>query len=670
MHNREGRVCKHAATSLCFGLRRHLRHQGNMERSQLKLTKLGFDFKLLCIIGLLILASCRRDAEAPAAPKPPAAPIAAAPAQAPQPATSPRHGWTAGRAVGQSVDVLIRADAPGLDPGAADGMVRPIADEWRKLAGVEHVVTRSREGEIRALVRFAPGMSLPDAATAAVAAAWQANRPAELATPHIAWIPKGNRARIGWALTSFDGGEDSTALAVQLAPQLVERWPALGRVEVAGTVRPVYFVDVLTKTALERGTSLSAIAAALRDLLLHNPDQAKVDAGPQSQNRAQAVIDTGKIATHGPNPPIELSRVVALRRGLGGPVRAALVGRNEAVLLRGEAGNGADLDHLEATARTELQATGLLGARRQLYPQTLSVASRIVLELRPGQTPEVPLTLAKRLLAVRETQGVVGAVAMQGLDGIPETLDADIMANRRWTVWVTTSSPNVDSLLTSVIGLLSDGPWRAYLMPNNLDTALAWVLDGPAAAGVLLASGEAGRLAPAVSALGEQLQKQRDLDNLRSGPQRRAALPGFARVRIEGLVAAHLSSDDAALALGIVDRAQLLGQFGGADVWLDLPGGAMAAEFGSLPLAWSKTGDKPALLGDVIQLPSDSSVLERIRCDGDPALFVLVDNRGVASEVAISAFRDSFERAAVPADVRRLALTLADPRLGQTSCLP
>ncbi len=619
-------------------------------------------------VGLL---ACRREApETPvAAPASTQAPAPVAAESVPPP-RSPRMGWSSGRVERQTIDVLVRADAPGLEPGPADGAIRPVADAWRSLGGVEHVVTRAREGEVRALIRFDATAQLPDAATAAVASAWQAHRPPELATPQIAWIPRGNRARLGWAFTSFDGGEDATALAVQVAPQLLQQWPALARTEVAGTVRPVFFVDVLTKSVQDRGSTLAMVAAGVRNVLQSHAGQTKVDAGPQSQNILQAAVDTGKIGVHDRGAPVELSRVVALRRGLGGPVRSGLVGRNEAVLLRGEMGVGGEMGNLEAKARAELAAAGHLGARRQVYPQTLAVASRLVLDLRADQTPERPVDLAKRLLVVREMPGVVGVAAMQGLDGIPEPLDSDVPANRRWTVWVTVSTPNAEALITSIAGQLGEGPWQAYSIPGNLDTSLAWLLDRPAAAGALVAARDPAQLAPAVAALGEQLKKHPDFANLRSGPQRRGAVATFARLRVDNLLAAHLPSDDAALALNLVDRPQPIGVFGGADVWLGLPTGAMAAEYGTLPLAWLPPANRPALLGDIIQLPSDMTVLERLRVDGDPALWVQVDNHGMLPDVAVTAFRDAFERASIAPTVQRLGLTVADPTLGLGACVP
>lgn len=649
---------------------------------------------LLGASTLIVLSGCapgcRRSPQAQTTAKadaalPPVSPTAAAqvPAamvvQVPRTAGTRRSGWMRQRWPRQPIDVLVRADAPGRDPSSVDAAVHEVADRWRALPGVEHVLVRAREGELRAVVRFGGAVDLPQAATQAVADAWAASPPAELAPPQIIAIPKGNRTRIGWAVTSFDGGEDATARAEVLADWWVQETPGAARAEVSGAVRPVLFVDVLTRSAQDLRVALGEVTAAVREALAKAPPQVPATAEAETQNRLQAVIDQARVAPRkvGPTPGngTELSRVVALRRGLGGPVRTALVGRNEAVLMRVEAGIGPEAGAVvqaDLSKRQDPTFRQTLGDRAQVYPQTMDAAYRLTLEIRPGATPETTVDLGRRLLAVRELPGIVGVVGVQGWDGIPEVIQPGIHSGARWTVWVTVSAHNVENLVSSIAQLLSDGPWVATQLPSNLDTALAWALDESATAGVVLAARNPALLAPAVSAVVAQIQQHRDFAEPRSGPGRRPASEAFARLRVQGLLAAQLPADEAALAVNLLVRQEFIGLFGGADVWLGLPSGQMAAEHGTLPLSWTAGTEagKAATLADAMQVPSETLVLERIRWDGVPVLWLLAGSAGPNPATVTASFRDCIERAALSPGLTLVSWTVRDTFSQGEACTP
>ncbi len=587
-------------------------------------------------------------------------------------------GWSglAAATAATPIDVLVRAGAPGLDAAAVERFAAPIAAAWRGLAGVEHVVTVADAGELRALVRF--GQTTPSVAQAAVLGQWPSATAGALVLRESAAIQRGNRARVAWAWTSDRGDRAATLAAEHQVSGLAKVLKGVAQFRLAGAVRPVLFADVLTKTVGDNRTTLTHTRdCVLRALAGAQPEPTQDAVAAQAS--FAAMLEKTSVAGSGPAggsaSMISAGRLIALRRGLGEPVQAAIVGRNAAPVLFGEAGLGAAVDHLaseEAAWRRDPTTKVSLGDV-VVHPQTVEAAYRYVLEPKTASA-EPPAELAKRLLAVRETPSIVAVVAANGLDGVPMALQAAGRSDAVWTVWVSVSSAGApgETALRSAELTLSSGPWQVRAVPANLDTGLAWVLATTAAAGALISASDSLAVQDAARTIGQALLDRKSLIDIRSGPIKRPLPPAATRWRPQAWQAAGVPPAAAQFADALLQGPQLAGEFAGITVWFDLPHGIMQAEQGSLPLLWRPTASDPVptRLDDLLQPASAVEGIARVRVDGRPALWLAADTATTAPAGSASVFRDAVERFGRVSGAQFLSLTLPHALLNSESSVP
>jgi hypothetical protein len=567
----------------------------------------------------------------------------------------------------------MRVPAPLLDPSQVDAASRDSVRALRQLAGVDQVISRAAPGELRLVVRMRSAELANSAA--AVAASWQAHAPKDFAAPISAAIAKGARARVAWVVTGAQSDLQMATASVQSLARLATALPGASRLHVAGAVTPTFTLEVLTRTLADNRVSL---ATALQSALgaLANPQ-----AGPPLSDSAEsaawlhASLDKARAAReHSPGDQaledVPLSRLFALRRGVSIAPQAALVGRNPALLVLADAGSAGDsalLSSQEAALRRDPQWRGAFGEGSQLLPQTVDAAQRFVLQLRPGQTPETPEQLAQRLLAVRDVPNLVGALAVRGWDGVPAQLDGADPLRLPWTVWVTASGGKIEESLSAARQILSAGPWQAVAIAANQDPALAWLLEQPAAAGVLLSASEPAAVSAAAASLGGALQRTQSIAGLSAGPIPQPPHRAFGQLDTALARQHQLRAQELADAQDLLTGELVGPELRGAWLAFALPRGDMTAEQGRLPLAYRGGPGQPLQAIDLALL---QPLLDRLRVDDRPALFVLAQSASATALEPILAVRDAVERHPAPSGVQLLSWTLAQGLADAPSCVP
>ncbi|MSQ84802.1 MAG: hypothetical protein EXR77_18340 [Myxococcales bacterium] len=601
-------------------------------------------------------------------------------------------GWPTGSAAVGSVDVLLWSAAPAASAAQVDGAVGGFATQLRLLAPPPTVWTVSRDGELRVVIRFAN--TTLDHAQNTVQQTWQRSMPVGLASPQIAAIAPGNRARIGWAVTSDSGDQAATIAAENAVPTLTATMPQACRTLVAGAVRPVLFADVLTRTALAQQVTLASIAeravvavqSARSAAGSPASPPAVVDATKAQQAALHAALATTKVtpaATKtGPKvPQLPLTSVVAARHGVGEPVQLALVGRNAAPLLLVEAGvgrAGSELTGLEAGWRRDPATKRALGTAT-LHPQNVESAYRLILTVDANLTAEAAPELAKRLLAIRALPNVVGAFAISGQDGVPTPLQPESARLALWTVWISVAASDQigANALVSARELLGAGGWQSTELSANYDTALGWALQMWGGAGAILTGPDPASLRAIATKVAASAQARSGLVNVRLGPHHRPVARSFARWNAQAVAASGLQADELAMASVILQSeptagAVAIGRFGTTSVYLTLPRGEMQAETGKLPLAFraTATGLQSVCLQDLLQTPAPAQALDHIRVNGAPALTLVAEAAHGTTGQTARIMRDTFDRSGPFGSVKAWSLTVADPALALDSSVP
>lgn len=580
----------------------------------------------------------------------------------------------------QLVDVLLRVPAPLLPSQEVDTAARAALRELRKLAGTEAVFSRATAGELRVVVRTNSGDRT--GALARVTAAWQAHAAADFGPPIAEAIARGARARVAWAIT--DAATEGQVTAAARAS--LDAWAAAlskaSRIHLAGAGVPTFYMDVLTRTAAENQLTLQAIVDNACASLTAMAAKATLLDSAESELVVHQQLDRVPLARHRSAsaqalPDVPATRALALRRAFAIAPRPALVGRNPVLLMLADGGVGVDVDALvaqEGAARRVQVTRAKLSPAGQLLPQTVDAAQRFVLQLRPGERPESPEGMAKRLLAVRDIPNIVSALAVRGWDGIPASLDSSEDKDRRWTVWLTPSGGKIEDSLQAAREILGRGPWQAIAIPTNLDTSLAWLLDQPAAAGLLVTAADAALVSSVTGAIGSAAQRSATLADVAAGPNPRLPNGQFGRIDAQAARLHGLSSRVLSTAQALLQGALYCGEVGGAELWFALPQGEMAAEQGRLPLAW--TAGSQALpasavdLGMLQRLPSPDQVLDRLRVDDQPSLFLLANSTAGSAVEAALALRDAVERQGAMPGVRLTSWTLRGALQDQPACVP
>ena len=612
--------------------------------------------------------------------------------------------------------MLLWSAAPAASAAQVDSAIGGFATQLRQLPQPPTVWTVSRDGELRVVIRFASASR--DHAQNTVQQAWQRSMPVGLASPQIAAIAPGNRARIGWAVTSDAGDLAATIAAENAVPTLTVTLPQACRTVVAGAVRPALFADVLARTALAQQVTLASIAEraaiAVQSTLpaadgpapapaqnpapapAQNPASAPaqnpaapapvLDATTAQQAAFHAALATTKVtpaATKtGPKvPPLPLTSVLAARHGVGEPVQLALVGRNAAPLLLVEAGigrAGSELTGLEAGWRRDPATKRALGTAT-LHPQNVESAYRLILAVDANATAEAAPELAKRLLAIRGLPNVVGAFAISGQDGVPTPLQPESARLALWTVWISVAASDQigANAMASARELLGAGGWQSTEISANYDTALGWALQTWGGAGAILTSPDPASLRALATKVAASAQARSGLINVRLGPLHRPVARGFARWNAQAVAASGLHADELQMASVILQSeptagAVPIGRFGATSVYLTLPRGEMQAETGKLPLAFraTATGLQSVCLQDLLQTPAPVQTLDHIRVNGAPALILVAEAAHGTTGQAARIIRDTFDRSGPLGSVKAWSLTVADPVLALESSVP
>ncbi|MBM4344592.1 MAG: hypothetical protein FJ100_14605 [Deltaproteobacteria bacterium] len=579
-------------------------------------------------------------------------------------------GWLAPVAAGP-VDVWLWAAAPGRTAADVDGALAGFVAAVRNRPNPPEVWTVCTEGQLRAVARFARH---EPAAEASVRAAWQLAAPAGFAPPLVAALPPGNRARVAFALTHLQGEVAATRSAEALVPRLQVATPGHARIALAGAVRPALFADVLTRTLRDRRVDLPLVAQAaeqsLKPTALAIDDELARHAALHARWQQPGIMP----ATGQGDTPVALAQVLALRRAMGEPVQAALVGRNAAPVLLIEAGanaTGARMPDHEANWRRGQvgQAQGVT-----LHPQSVEAAYRFVLVREPGRQPASPGDFAALLLRLRQIANVVGALGTAGLDGVPWPMQPEARGGAVWTVWLSTSTNDEvgANAVAEARAMCAEAGWRASLLPPNWDTALGWALGVAGTAGAVLTSADGPALQAAAQKLGNAARDRQTLTRVQLLPMVRPADPGFLRWNRLALAEAALRPADLALVHALLSGPVPAGAFAGASVWLTLPRGEMQAEQGALPLAVRAKASprEMVLLQDLLQTPPPESTLDRIRVNGAPALVVLAEIAAAQPHLAARALRDTLERSGSLGPVQAWSLTLSDPAVAGERSVP
>lgn len=592
------------------------------------------------------------NAKAVAGEKPSGAAAAQKPETAPPAALSgwitPDERWPA--QVG--VDILVLVDAPGLDATEVDAITRPTIKMWRGAVGVAQVFSRASAAEFRAVVRFEPGAK-PSAARTLVSEIWQKLAIDKFGPLQIEAIARGARAQQVLMIMAAGGRTEATTVAQGPLQPWAAQLPKATRAHIAGAVRPFLIADVMAPAVRNSALDFSQILDGLDKTLRAHTDVA-VEAG--SDDALRAAIATVKLPRHRNAgiqelPTVGLDQVVAITRAAGEPTREARNGQVPMTALLVDAGFGpadAGMGAADTAWRRKPENAKQLGSGTELFPVALSHAYRFALWLRPGQKMETLAELSARLQKTRLGPEVTGMFAMQGQDGIAESIDIAGREGRVWTVWVVLSTPDMEMALHAALAHLGDGTWQAHLLADSFDTALGWLADSAATAGMLVSSPTGENLASNVSQVAAALNKISKTPQLQTGPPKHPAADLFARLQPQNVGRVPVAA--LAMATHLTQHHVYLGQFGVTPVWLGDGGAALSAEFGKLPLTYQDYDDKPQagsriwLLSDLLQPPQTDLVLDRLRVDDRPALWLTSDSTGDLPTVHANGFWDLVER--------------------------
>ncbi len=629
-------------------------------------------------LAALAALACNRETPAPAAAHPnPPAPTQAAPVRAPvdpklqrwQGVTLPTARWDANVAT----DVLLRAEAPGLDAEAVDARARPMAAALRALPGVEVAVTRARPGELRAVVRFAPSALKGPAAADVVLGAWQAAPPAGLAAPVIEPIARGARASAALEMLALGGRIEATRYVDAHVDALVQAARGTTRSHVAGAVRPVIALRVAPTALASHGIAFGDVVDAAQAWLA----KPTTGAPPELEAVRNAVHDIKLerhwTATGEKLAPAPMDRLVDVSVEQGEPTREARNGHTPTTFWLVDAPPSAEVREIEGGMRK------VAAESKEVFrptTQTLSAAARLVISVPEGKEPESLDALSQRLLALRTSNEALVAVnAIGGHDGVPESLDVDGRDGRAWTVWLSIASPESGAVLFAVREALLAGGWDVHVLSDRADPALSWVLDAWGAGGALVSADDPGQLAPTLSQLAQRAQKGQGKADMRQGPRPTLAPTAFRRVDPKQLMNAHLPPQAAQQFVLALDGMQPMGWWYETPVWLGLPVGDLAATIGQTPLNWQGTaGSGPThgwLASDVLRLADTTPGLDLVRVNGRPALWAVCEDISDAPQAVAGSFWNLVEahvdmRAGMrvePLDVREhpLAVDAAPP---------
>ena len=606
---------------------------------------------LASVWGLCATTSCGRcsEAKAPAAATvapPEAEPIAEpAPAAAAEPARA--AAVDAGMWPGAPVDVLLVAGAPLLDPDQGDAALRAVAAGLRERPGVRHVWTRAGDGEVRMVVRFAAG-SEPAGARRAVTEAWQADAPADFAVPQIATMARGERAVLGITIVAAKGRTAATKLADEEVLGLVKGLPAVTAARVAGAVRRYTLLQMDPVAMANYSVALQPAMAALRTTMAADSVRAV------GKRLSDAKVPRGAGARSKDLPAVALDKLVIQTTGTGEPLAEAQVGRSLVTTVLAYSGHGTDLAPMFSGETGKVAAIN----RRvkvegdQLVSHNLSVARRFVLTRATDRPPGPRRDFGERIAALLAGGGVYDALVVDGFDGIPPEVDGAGRGGNIRTLWLLFGHRSrEEEIIARATEKLAEDGWRTHLLDPASDTALMWLAGEPATAGMLASSRNPTELRGPVGKVADMARNARSTGAVRSGPQRRPSAPVIASLNRDIATERRVSATTLAMAQRLLIGPELLGQVNDAPVWLSLPTDTMAQHNSKLPLVWRPQATN---WGDLQQLPAEAGHTARLRADGAPLLWLLVDSALEDSGPFTDGFWQATERLIEPTPTLRL----------------
>ncbi len=607
---------------------------------------------LLAFSAVTLVAGCNRDAEtakphAPGHDQATAASSAVKPA-APRPPADPRlQRWQGVLAPAKSwrpnvaTDVLLLANAPGLDAESVDAALRPLAAALRTLPGVELVVTRARPGEARAVVRFAATAAKGSAAVDAVLDAWQAAPPSGMAEPVAEAIARGARAIAALEMVAMGGRLEATRYADAHANALQQVSKFAVRTHLTGAVRPLLALRVMPVALAANGIALNDVVEAARGWLAKTVAMDPLPALDEARNvLAEIKLKRHWTANGEALPAVPMDRLVDVSVEQGEPTREARNGHLPTTFWMVDAPVTGEATDIDSGLRTVAQES-----KSVFRPtvQSLGAAYRFILSVPEGKEPETQDDLSKRLQAIRAAnESLVAVNAIAGQDGVPEALDVDARNGRRWTVWVSIATADTGSVIFAVREALLAGGWDVHVLSDQTDTALSWVLDAWGTGGALISAEDAGALGPNVGSLAQRALSGREKAGMRQGPQPGLAPLAYRKIDPKQLHATQLAPTAAQRFVAVVGGLQPLGWWHDTPVWLGLPAGDGAATVGQLPLEWqgtAGTGPNHAwLANDVLRVADPAPVIERVRVNGRPALWAVPEDFADAPAAVAASF--------------------------------
>jgi hypothetical protein len=602
------------------------------------------------VLFALVIGACNREAAKPGTETKPAMPTAvtASGAHAPVAAADPkRQRWDGVVAPAErwrktvATDVLLVAGAPGLAPDAVDAEAKPLSAALRGIAGVDQVITRSRAGELRIVVRFGVTGNKGPAAVAALLAAWHAAAPTAFAPPRAEAIARGQRALAMLEMIAVGGRVEATRYVDMHPDALIQAAQTATRSHLAGAVRPLVAVRLAPASLQMHGIQLNDLVTALQGWLV------KASASPTLPplEEAKQELEEIKVKRHWTAngqelPAVALDRLVDVSVEQGEPTREARNGHLPMTLWFVDAAGAADPVDIDSAVRKVAN-----DSKEVFRPsvQSLGGAYRFVVVAPEGDAQKTQNTLSERLKQLREhNESIVAINAIAGHDGVPEAVDVDAQSGRCWTVWISNAGPDVGAMVFAVRETLSADGWEVHALTNLTDTALAWVLGAWGAGGALISADDASVLAPEVGRLAQRALSGREKAGLRQGPQPNPPPLAFRRVDPKGLAGSKLAAADQQQFVDLLSGPQTLGWWHETPVWLSLPVGDLAATIGQMPLNWQASGGSGPQHGwiatDVLRIADTAPVVERVRVNGRSALWAVPEDFADAPDAVAESF--------------------------------
>ena len=362
-------------------------------------------------------------------------------------------------------------------------------------------------------------------------------------------------------------------------------------------------------------------------------------------------------------PPASLDRLTIQTSGIGEPLREAQVGRNMVTTLLIYSGHGADMSAFFAADATQMHKLSrkLEAEDVRVVSHNLSTAHRFVLTRTGDRAPGARGQFGDRIVRLLKDGGVYDALAVDGVDGIPPLLDDGRPGARFRTLWLLLGNQSrQEEILDRVQQSLAEAGWRAHLMHEAADTHLMWVLGRFGTAGLVLASRNPGELGGPTRIMTDAAKQARSAGLVRTGPRSAPPLRTFDSIDQQVAREHKISGADLAQIHDLVQGPRLLAEVAGGPVWLTLPTDTMAAHVGRLPLS---VGKGARSWSDLQRLPADTPQVDRLRADGEPAFWLMVDSAQEGADAFTNGFWQTVERLVEPTPTLGLRPLRLDQRV-------